>query len=258
MKGIIYKATNKINGKCYIGQTTRNIDIRTKEHIYESLIRRHRSIIHDAIRKYGSDNFEWEVLCECDTRKELNEMEFHYIKQYDTYKNGYNSTYGGEGISGFKVSDRTKEKLSRSAKKAWDDKNSKYHTKEYKENLSKRMKGRIFTEEHKRKMRENHNGGVKHHTEETKRMISEGQIGEKNQFWGRHHTEETKEIIRQKVSGSNHVNSKKYIITDPNGNEFIIDGIRSFCKKIGLYHSGFIACAKGKQKTTKGYKCRYV
>lgn len=63
----IYKITNKINGKCYIGQSI-NIQKRINEHFWKSKCEKDvsfNSILHTAIRKYGKENFEYETLQEC-------------------------------------------------------------------------------------------------------------------------------------------------------------------------------------------------
>jgi len=77
---IIYKTTNLINGKIYIGQTTVGIDNRWKTHIRA----KDDSIIHKAMRKYGTDNFKIECLYECDNIEDLNEQEKYYISHYKT------------------------------------------------------------------------------------------------------------------------------------------------------------------------------
>lgn len=91
--GYIYKITNLINGKMYIGQTKRSIDIRWKEHLRS----KDDSPIHKAFRKYGIENFKIETLEEC-ADELLNEKEIYYIKQYNSYNGhiGYNATPGGE------------------------------------------------------------------------------------------------------------------------------------------------------------------
>lgn len=101
---IIYKATNSINKKSYIGQTTRDIFTRMKRHLADTK-KGSSTYFHNSIRKYGIDNFSWHVLCQCDTKEEMDEMEFHYIKQYNTFvypdKSGYNMTLGGDGTQLF-------------------------------------------------------------------------------------------------------------------------------------------------------------
>ncbi len=107
---IIYRVTNTINGKSYIGQTTQGLDRRKHQHIYASSNgKQTRQSFISALRKYGNDNFVWEVLCRCDSREELDEMEFHYIMQFETYKIGYNLTLGGFGASGYKWSEERRK-----------------------------------------------------------------------------------------------------------------------------------------------------
>ena len=88
----IYKATNKVNGKAYVGQTN-NWRSRIWQHMrcYE----KEDCLFHDAIKEYGIDNFEWELLETCNNRKQALELEKHYIELYDTYRNGYNENKGG-------------------------------------------------------------------------------------------------------------------------------------------------------------------
>lgn len=88
--GVIYKATNLINGKSYIGQT-KNFEIRKSQHLKA----KDNYIFHLALKKYGAMNFEWTILEECKD-EELNEKEIYWIEQYDTYNNGYNSTKDGD------------------------------------------------------------------------------------------------------------------------------------------------------------------
>ena len=109
---IIYKATNIINDMCYIGQTVCSINKRLKEHKHSS--KHSQNYLYRAIRKYRWDNFIWEVIDDtCQTKDELDEMEYHYIKQYHSHvsKYGYNLTWGGEGSYGYKHTDNTKKRM---------------------------------------------------------------------------------------------------------------------------------------------------
>lgn len=96
----IYKATNKINGKSYIGQTI-DFDVRKHTHIH----RRDKycdvnSVFHKALDKYGEDEFEWAILMTVPGKEFANTAERAMIKKYNTYKpNGYNLTKGGDGGS---------------------------------------------------------------------------------------------------------------------------------------------------------------
>lgn len=92
--GFIYKITNNINQKSYIGKTERDIQVRYKEHL------RHKDYLdlplYRAFRKYGTENFSISQIEECDN-KDLDNREIYWINYYKTYSNGYNCTGGGEG-----------------------------------------------------------------------------------------------------------------------------------------------------------------
>ena len=93
----IYKITNKINGNAYIGQSV-NIQLRFDSHRQRYLQKdgkEYNKVLYCAMRKYGLANFSFEVLEEC-APSELAEREIYWIAYYDTYKNGYNATPGGD------------------------------------------------------------------------------------------------------------------------------------------------------------------
>ena len=92
MKGIIYKITNKVNNKSYIGQTRYSLEFRWRQHQHK----KDNTYFHNAIKKYGVNNFELSVLEECDV-EQLNSREIFYIAKYNTFQEGYNLTIGGEG-----------------------------------------------------------------------------------------------------------------------------------------------------------------
>ena len=82
---LVYKITNLINGKLYIGQTIRTIEERFNDHIYDD------SNIGNAIREYGCENFSIEVIEKCKSKEELNAYENYYIAYFDSKEpNGYN------------------------------------------------------------------------------------------------------------------------------------------------------------------------
>ena len=95
----IYKITNKINNKVYVGQSI-NIAKRWEEHIYYS--QEEDTALKKAFKKYGISNFSFEVLEEC-SKEELNEKETYWIKYYNSYENGYNMTSGGNAFTSQKV-----------------------------------------------------------------------------------------------------------------------------------------------------------
>ena len=93
----IYKITNIINGKSYVGKTEFSIEKRFREHCLDSKKRteEHRPL-YRAMNKYGVDKFQVELLEECST-EEAPFREQYWIGYYKTYTNGYNATLGGDG-----------------------------------------------------------------------------------------------------------------------------------------------------------------
>ena len=100
----IYKITNKINGKSYIGQSN-NIERRLKEHKYISS--ETNKSLKKAYKKYGKENFEFSILEQCKL-EELDEKEIYYIS---TLKPKYNRTSGGNGSANHIVTKDLKELL---------------------------------------------------------------------------------------------------------------------------------------------------
>lgn len=95
--GFIYKITNLINNKIYIGQTSRTVDIRWQEHQRNMYDDKYKNItLYKAFNKYGINNFDIKIIEEVDNSL-LNEREEYWIRTYNSYKNGYNSTIGGNG-----------------------------------------------------------------------------------------------------------------------------------------------------------------
>lgn len=94
--GYIYKITNQLNDKSYIGQTINTIKDRMNKHYSNSKVAKNG--IDYAIGKYGKENFLVEEVCKCDD-SQLDELERYYIQYYDTYNNGYNLTIGGQDFS---------------------------------------------------------------------------------------------------------------------------------------------------------------
>lgn len=91
-RGLIYKATNKINNKCYIGKTEFSLEKRKHQHKKASTNSKDFSLFYKSIKKHGWDNFIWEIL-ETPTLKQLNKREKYYIGKYGTL----NIAKGGNG-----------------------------------------------------------------------------------------------------------------------------------------------------------------
>lgn len=94
----IYKITNIINNKMYIGKTTSTIEKRWKEHQYDSKnpTRNHRHL-YRAMNLYGINNFQIDLIEEVKEVSQLELREQYWIAFYDTYHSGYNETQGGDG-----------------------------------------------------------------------------------------------------------------------------------------------------------------
>lgn len=89
----IYKITNKINQKSYIGQSI-NVERRLKSHKSNYKNKNNKTDLYLEMRKYGIENFTFEILKEC-SKEELNFYEEKFICYFDTFNNGYNLTTGG-------------------------------------------------------------------------------------------------------------------------------------------------------------------
>lgn len=227
---IVYKVTNLINNKIYIGQSVYN-----NSKYYGS-----GKYLKFAIKKYGKENFIKEVVEECDSSN-LNEREKYWINYYDSIKNGYNISKGGQKgwMVGLKHSDESKKQMSYNHIKEKNHMYGKHHTEETKNKISNSLKkseifkiainkedriikikknsknnsknvpfflGKKHSEESKRKMSEAKKGktyalGLKH-SEESKRKMSELKKG-KAYFLGKTHTDEWKEFMRKIHTGKN-------------------------------------------------------
>lgn len=113
----LYKISNALNDKIYIGQTIDPYK-RWCAHKTKSKSIKPTMYIHNAMSKYGIENFKFEIIASSKTQHDTNEAEKQLIKQYESlyYQNGYNLSIGGEAKSGYKLSEETKRKISESEK----------------------------------------------------------------------------------------------------------------------------------------------
>jgi group I intron endonuclease len=174
---IIYKTTNILNGKYYVGKDINN----SKNYLGSGVL------LKRAIKKYGKENFTKEILEHCETLDILNEREKFWIKELNSIILGYNLTDGGTGGDTF-------------------TKNIN------KEEIREKLKKRIISEEVKKiKIKnlkpfpsgESHPGFGKKQTEETKnkRKNTFLENGYTSPMKNKNHTEESKEKIRNKKIG---------------------------------------------------------
>lgn len=111
--GLIYKYTNLINGKIYIGQTVQELKNRDKKHFYT----KHNDYFHRALNLYGRENFSLEIVEDNIPLEQLDEKEIFYIKECNSYYkngNGYNMTKGGKwSNSSQKISGKTEIEIKK-------------------------------------------------------------------------------------------------------------------------------------------------
>ena len=179
--GIVYKATLKIDGRVYVGQTIKHLEKRIADHKHSSKNPKHDHF-RSAIKKYGFENFEWEIIKECHSKEELDSQEILYIELFHSTnpEKGFNLKSGG---SRGKHSEKTKKIISEGkiaekngmfGKDAWN-------------------KGKNLTDEHKNKIKTKFKKGqvpwnkdkkgtysTGKRSEEAKKNISNGKKGEKN------------------------------------------------------------------------------
>lgn len=153
MQGVIYGWYQPQSNKWYIGQTT-NIEERKKSFmgdvLYSSSSKENMSKIDYARHKYGTKSFQYYILYSINEEnvetlsKILNEKEIEYIKKYNSYENGYNTSKGGNGVRGYKYNESFRERCRQRMKGEGNPFYGKHHSKETKELLSKIKKGDII------------------------------------------------------------------------------------------------------------------
>lgn len=183
-KAVIYKLISPSN-KVYIGQT---INLKRRFESYISLNCKGQIKLYNALVKYGFSNFKIEILDSFDIESDkdiksiLNESEMKNILLFNSFKNGYNMTLGGDSRLGSIVSEKTKRKLSiaLTGRRVSDEtrekiRNSNVGLKRSKETIEK-LKNRKYSKNSKKKMSESQKGNKNHlgksHSKETKNKIS--------------------------------------------------------------------------------------
>jgi hypothetical protein len=231
---IIYKCTNKKTGKVYIGQTIKSLDKRITQH--HKVAKKSKSKFHKALISYGFENFDWDILKSATSKQELNELEIHYINEYDSINSGYNMIEGGTG--GYNEFAVIKNKLK--IGKSWEEiytptglekmilskgKNSKFLI-DYNKNLSKEEKirrakignaartlnGYKHSETTKQKISNSNKGKIvtieqrkkiSEKTKEAMQNVDKELLGKKSvearkPYWDKKHKEQKEKIIELK------------------------------------------------------------
>lgn len=115
----IYQILNLINGHCYIGQSKNIFNRFNKHHIYDYKNEKganYNDKIYQALRKYGLENFKVNIIELCPLN-ELDDKEIYWISYFDSFKNGYNSTIGGQNWSPNMYTQETEEKRQKTREK---------------------------------------------------------------------------------------------------------------------------------------------
>ena len=207
--GYIYKITNTITNKCYIGETKQiNIEVRWNQH--KNTIKNGTGcpILQSAVKKYGIENFKFDILLIC-FDEDRYKYEIEYIKKYNSQvPNGYNILGGGPGggFEGKTHSEQAKKQISEYMKQKYID------NPELKKEISERNKILMNSEIIKNKISQ---GMI--HSKKYQEMI-------KNKKAGIFHTEETKNKIRESL--------KKYNIEKQSIN--IVKHREAMAKSIGI------------------------
>ena len=149
---LVYKATNKANGKIYVGITRQRLEARMAQH--RSDANRKKTPFACAIAKHGFDSFQWEVLESCDDYRSLQEAEIRWIAFFDCLcanKRGYNRTPGGAGNGGLSPSEETKQLLSKVLRQKYFFRDLAFESRQ--KSLFNPSFGRRLTSEHKENIR---------------------------------------------------------------------------------------------------------
>jgi len=177
--GRIYRLTNKINGKMYHGQTIDDINIRWDK--YKRLDCKRQPKLYPALKKYGPENFLFEVVDESPQDQiQLDNKEILYIAKFNSFHKGYNCNEGGNARGVITEETRTK--------------------------ISKATKGKKRSEETRKRISEAKQGMVgtfigKHHSEESKQKMSIGRTGNKNHQFGVKWSDERKQKLSKLKQG---------------------------------------------------------
>ena len=232
--GFIYITTNMINGKKYLGQ--RKFHRNWQEYLGSG------TALKRAIKKYGKENFERNIVCICCSLEELNQAEYNLSVFLNVVESPdwYNLKYGGGSMMGYSPSLETRKKISRANK-----------------GRPAPNKGIPMSEEAKRKQREAQSGEKsswygKKHTDETKQKIREKHIGTQA-------SQETKSKMSQQRQGKNNYDAKPIVQLTIEG-VFIRDWdyLRQAARELHINEASICMCCRKQHKTAGGFRWVYA
>ena len=220
---VIYKITNIINGKIYIGQTIYSLGVRWSQHCAKSS---NCPKLSNAIKKYGIENFTIEVIEICNSMEELNKREEYWIKELDSMNKGYNLCEGGSNSKGYKHTKKSRKKMSNVRK----GKTYKEFYGEEQANKLKKQKSKLFS-------------GNKN--------INFGKIGKLNHNYGKLMNKKAKEIF-------NKANESRMtpILCVETGK--IYKSANECAKEMNLFQGNIWKVLQGKRNHTGNYTFKYA
>ena len=238
--GEIYKITNIVNGKVYVGQTVRPLDMRWKEHL--SHIKFYDFPLYRAIKKHGVKNFVVEGIDRAENREDLDAKERHWISVLQTMcPRGYNAISGPPGKA-TKTSEETKTRLSDGLRERW--KTAEYRQKmkesttgvkrgprseEWINKLSEAHRGKKLTEEHKEKIR-----------------LASKKLWEDGDYAAR------ASLGLAKI----HKQCARRVVNTTTG--CVYESASEAARMCGLYQQNITKCCQGERKTVGGFEWEYA
>jgi hypothetical protein len=205
-------------------------------------------------------------------------MESYYIDKYDSLCNGYNLTLGGDGSCGWKPSEETKRKISKSKKGKLVGSENPFYGKNHSEEARQKMTGsryncrgknhHMYGKKHSKEVKmkigaasKGRNVGRKH-TETAKNKIRMAHLGKKKgpfsletrkKMSRAHLGNKVPQVIRDKMAKSK---SHSWLLTFPDGSKKIIRNLRKFCDENNLSRRALYAVVDGKRRHHKNYCCQ--
>jgi group I intron endonuclease len=223
----IYVWINKLNNKMYIGKGN-NLYRRVYSEKRDFCNGRSANLIKlfNAVNKYGINNFDVRQLITSDKEK-LFKLESLFVHYFDSKKNGYNCTYGGEGSSGHVVTknqiDRQKQKL----KEYWTDERKKEHTEKMRDWANDPI-------------RKSHLISVGGEWVKNSQLIKDHKIAcRKSLTAARIKKQRTALIKHYKLNNGKQLRYKEIILISPNNERIVINKVSSFCRDNNIGKMGF-------------------
>lgn len=262
--GYIYKITNTINGKAYIGETKQD-DVQKRWNAHKKSINYNNGcpLLMKAFKKYGIDKFKFEVLIICFDEARF-ELEIYYIKKYNTFgENGYNVTKGGEPGAFFagqkhtpenvqKIKDRIKEyyKLEENRKKLSETLKARYKSDpSYREKISNAQKERVRLNQHNLQYKR---------TDEQKEKIRQTVLA----YYASNTSQNInmRNYVKKKISEKAiiRIGRPVYKISLENTIIELYSYIKEAADKTGIPRSSIQSAANGRMKTAGGFIWKYA